>query len=413
MDSINLSLEQKLKTSLKLSPKLLYGQNLLFTPVDELASECGRLLGDNPFFSFRPPRRLISAEEIDSPNCENLEAQPTLEEHLLWQITTCPGYDSVKIRTGADFWISLLGTDGYLNTSASEISQISGLPRPVSDAFLTSLKNYVEPAGLFAEGLAESLLVQLARSENCSHDAEELLTCGKDYLLAGKLAEYAEIKGWDKMRTDKAMSALRSLDPAPGKNFAKTGCIVPEIEFRIDGNEVKPKLLLDNLPKFACELDEMLLSPSELIASKWLSPSWSQAKLIITRLGLRYRTILRISILIADKQRDRIISPEASILPLTYREAASALGLSVSTVFRAVKNSWVKIGAMTVRMDSFFGRGLNSKREMSVAEAENIIFEMNRSGCSDKEISLKLQMPARTVTYHRNKLGLSPVSKKH
>lgn len=413
MDSINLSLEQKFKTSLKLSPKLLYGQNLLFTPTAELASECERLLGDNPFFSFRPPLRLISQEEIDSPNCENIEALPTLEEHLYWQITTCPGYDFVKSRTDADFWTSLLGTNGYLNTSAQAISQISGLPRSVSDYFLASLKKYVEPAGLFAEDLAESLIIQLARSENPSHDAEELLTSGKEYLLAGKLNEYAAIKGWEKVRVAEAMNVLRSLDPSPGKNFLKTQCIVPEIEFCIEGSEVRPKLILDNLPRFACELDDMLFSPSELIASEWLSLSWSRARLIITRLGMRYRTIIRISMIITQKQKENIIYPDTSILPLTYREAASMLGLSVSTVFRAVKNSWVKIGGRTVRMDAFFCRGLNAKGSMSIAEAEKIITEMNKCGYSDKDISVRLQMPARTITYHRNKLGLSSVSKKH
>ena len=103
MASIELNLEQKLKASLRLSPKILYGQNLLFTPISELTSECERMLGENPFFSFAPPKHFLYDSDIDSPSYENIPALQSIEEVLTPQIVTCPGYSSVRKRADASF----------------------------------------------------------------------------------------------------------------------------------------------------------------------------------------------------------------------------------------------------------------------------------------------------------------------
>lgn len=148
MDLIDFKLQQRLKTACALSPRILHGQNLLFTPINELAGECGRLMGDNPFFTFIPPRRLCFHDDIGSPCYENLASTVSLEEHLEPQIITYPGFESVKERAGASFWTLILNSHGYLNTGADEIAKLTSLPEPVIAAFIEALKGYVKAVGL-------------------------------------------------------------------------------------------------------------------------------------------------------------------------------------------------------------------------------------------------------------------------
>ena len=413
MNSIDFQLQQKLKTAAVLSPRILHGQNLLFTPISELAEECGRLMGDNPFFSFIPPRRLHLHENIDSPCYENLTSPISLEEHLEPQILTCPGFDSVKERAGVSFWTSILNFRGYLNTDTYEVAKLTSLPEPITAAFIEALKNYVEPAGLYAACLSESLLIQLRRFDEPSADAEAVITEGREYLLSGKISDFAALRGWDNMRLDAALKRLKRLDPAPGKNFAQIIPVFPEIEFCPEGDIVKVKLIRENLPQISCNFEGMPMSDGELLSCDWLSPLWSRAKFVITRLGMRYRTLIKIALIIAERQRKFIMGTEDTVAPLTYRDAASQMGINTSTVFRAVKNTAAVIGSRTIKMETFFCRSLGARQNMSTAELRSLITIMNSGGYSDSAIAARLAIPPRTVTYHRNKLNLAANFRKY
>ena len=413
MDLIDFKLQQRLKTACALSPRILHGQNLLFTPINELAGECGRLMGDNPFFTFIPPRRLCFHDDIGSPCYENLASTVSLEEHLEPQIITCPGFESVKERAGASFWTSILNSQGYLNTGADEIAKLTSLPEPVIAAFIEALKGYVEPAGLYAGDLRESLLIQLRRLDEPSADAEAVLTKGIEYLLSGNISDFAVLCGWDARKLDSVLKSLKRLDPAPGKNFAQVIPIYPEVEFYPEGEFVKVKLIRENLPIISCNFEEMPMSAGELLSSEWFSPLWSRAKFVITRLGMRYRTLMKIALIVAERQRRFITGAEDTVAPLTYNDAALLMGVNTSTVFRAVKNTAAVTQGRTIKMETFFCRSLSARHEMSTAELRSLVTLMNKAGYSDSAIASRLSIPPRTVTYHRNKLNLTVASLKH
>jgi len=409
MGSIDVTLSHRLKAAHRLSPKTMLGTNLLFVPLCELTDSCREILGDNPFFSFMPPRWQCMHEDIDDLDFDLASDAEGMEERLLLQIATCPGLPSGGRAASASFWASLLNEDGFLNTSPREIAQMLGAEEGTVLGYIRALQDYVDPPGLFASSLTECLLIQLKRIGLEGSLAWRLLEEGREYIISGRTAEFALKNGWDGSGAEDAMRTLRKLDPAPGKNFARQVNVVPEIEF-VTGFEVpKIRLIRENLPYIESSLCELPVNAAQVIAERWMRPIWSRAKLVLTRLGMRYRTLVRISMRIADVQRGYLNGAQCLPSPLTYAQVAHELNLSVSTVYRCVKETWCLVFGRSVPMKDFFSRSLGSRPDMTVRGLCAAIADLNSRGLCDREIAETLSVPRRTVAHHRNKLGLPSV----
>lgn len=398
---------QKPKIKSRLDPKVLLGSNLLFVPLEELTEECRKILGDNPFFHFVPPGWQTSSVDIDDMNPDSIPAPTNIEEHLSLQIATCPGISElVPPFSSAAFWCSFLNGKGYLNTSTESIAQRIGVCSERAQKFIKILQEYVDPPGLFASDLRECLLIQLERSGHKESLSWSILTDGYEYLTEGRLSELSRKMGCDRRSIEEGLSVLRKLDPSPGANFSAVSAAYPEIEFVIRNGEPVPKLVRENLPSIKSSMSEMPLTLNELLEEKWISPLWHKTKFALVRLGMRYRTLLRISILISEIQSDFLKGEKHTISPLTYEYTARQLGLSASTVYRSINSTWCRAFESTIRMSTFFSRGLSSRPDVSVKELRSIIIDLNKKGKNDRMIGEIISLPTRTVAWHRKKMGL-------
>ncbi len=398
---------QKLKIKSRIDPKVLLGSNLLFVPLEELTQECCKILGDNPFFYFVPPGWQNSAVDIDTLDSDSIPAPKNIEEHLSLQIATCPNVDDLPPPySSAEFWCSLLNEKGYLNASVDSIARRIGVCSEKALEYIKSLQGYVDPPGLFASDLRECLLIQLERGGLKDSLSWSILTDGYEHLTEGRLSDLSRKMCCDKKAIEKALDMLRKLDPSPGSNFLTASAAYPEIEFVIRNGTPVPKLLRENLPSIKSSMGEMPLAINELLEEKWISPLWSKTKFALIRLGMRYRTLLRISILISEIQSDFLKGEKDTISPLTYVYAARHLGLSASTVCRSIDSTWCRAFGRTIRMSTFFSRGLLSRPDVSVKELRSIIIDLNKKGKNDRMIGEIISLPTRTVAWHRKKLGL-------
>lgn len=408
MNDHQLIQRQKLKIKNRLDPKVLLGSNLLFVPLKELTEECGNILGDNPFFYFVPPGWQNSAVDIDDLDPDSIPAPKNIEEHLSLQIATCPDISELAPPfSSAGFWCSFLNEKGYLNTSTESIAQRIGVCSDKALEYIKSLQGYVDPPGLFASDLRECLLIQLERGDLKESLSWSILTDGYEHLAEGRLSDLSRKMCVERKNIEEAMNLLRKLDPSPGSNFSTVSAAYPEIEFVMKNGDPVPKLLRENLPSIKNSLDEMPLALNELLEEKWISPLWSKTKFTLIRLGMRYRTLLRIAILISDIQSDFLKGEKNTVSPLTYGYAARRLGLSASTVCRSIDNTWCRAFNRTIRMKTFFSRGLSSRPDISVKELRSRILVLNQKGKNDRMIGEILLLPTRTIAWHRKKMGLS------
>ena len=121
---------------------------------------------------------------------------------------------------------------------------------------------------------------------------------------------------------------------------------------------------------------------------------------------MRYRTLIRISLLISDIQSEYLRGEKETPSPLTYEYAARKLGLNTSTVFRSINNTRCRAFGRTIRMEAFFSRGLSSRPDISVEDLRSMIRDLNQNGKNDRMIGEILSLPTRTVAYHRKRMGL-------
>ena len=167
-----------------------------------------------------------------------------------------------------------------------------------------------------------------------------------------------------------------------------------------------PKLLRENLPSIRISLGEIPLTLNEFLEEKWISPLWSRTKIALIRLGMRYRTLMRISLLISEIQSEFLKGEKGTLSPLTYGHLARKLGLSTSTVYRSIDSTWCRASNKTIRMSTLFSRGLFSRPDISVKELRSMILHLNKKGKNDRMVGEILSLPTRTVAYHRKKMGL-------
>lgn len=389
---------------LSVSPRLFHGANLLLTPLPELTAACRKIAEDNVLISFAPPRNLSVHIESEADFYENLPERPSLDAALYPQICSCPGYAAVSGLAPATFWSSLLGPDGFLNCTYEQICALSGLPPVAARRFIENLQNHVEPAGLFAAGLAESLMIQLRRAELEGSAAWALLTDGRDALLAGKAFEWGAANGFDESQMADAMHALRGLDPAPGKNFARAQYVAADVEFVTKDGDVAPRLIVGNMPEVESHFGEFGLADGAIPSAPWMRGEWNAARRALKLLGLRCRTVMRCALYVASVQRDKILDMSRPPKPMTYTAAAASLSLHASTLHRCARNIYCDINGRCYPLSVFFSRPAASNGRLSVAELRARVAELRAEGMTNGTIGRILGVPERTVAYHSAKL---------
>lgn len=389
----------------KLSPKAFLGGNLLLAPAAELTGLCRTLAGDNALIRFSPPRGSSSRIEDFEDFYENIAENPSIDAALHPQICVCPGFASFTGAAASPaFWSALLDGRGFLNSTPEEAAALAGIGDEEARRFIKSLQDYVEPAGLFAAGLKESLLIQMKRAGLEGSPAWRLLSEGSDALLSGRADEWGSSRGLGKDQIESALRLLRGLDPAPGKNFAQTAFTVPDIEFVIAGEKITPRLIVENMPLVENCFDEFENFSGELLREKWLRGEWRAARETLKKLGMRYRTLLRAALFLLSVQREKIMTPSLPPKPLTYGDAAAALSLHTSTLYRAMQNTACLIRGASYPMRVFFSRAAAADKNFSIASLRTEIAAMRARGLTNREIGERLGLPTRTVAWHSAKI---------
>lgn len=412
MNDLKLLQSARAEPRTSVSPKLFRGVNLLLTPLPGLAHVCQSIAGDNIFVTFSPPENFLSRIEGNEDFYENIANLPSIDEALYPQICSCPGYAAVSALAPAYFWSSLLGPDGYLNCTPEQAASLAGLSVDETKNFLEKLKNYVEPPGLFASGLSESLAIQLRRLGLEGGVAWQIITDGQDALVSGKIIKWGKLRGIGEDEMLTAMCQLRALDPTPGKNFSRTHFVAADVEFLIENEEVKPRLLTQNLPVIDVHFEEFGLSPDYLPKEIWMRGEWRAAKRALKLFELRCRTVTRIALYIAAAQREKILDFSKPPKPMTYAVAAKALSMHASTLHRCAHNTYCLINGKSFPLSLFFSRSAAANKKFSVAELRVLIAELRARGLTNNAIGKRLGLPERTVAYHSAKITRAAISAK-
>ncbi|MFP5277469.1 MAG: RNA polymerase sigma-54 factor [Acidobacteriota bacterium] len=446
-------------------------------------------------------------EESEKPSFETfLSAPTTLTDHLAWQLGALT-LDQ-ELVDAAEFVVGNLDGDGYLAATDEELAVafrqpavpaerqnghaeppvpaevpafINGpagltapmppvpaepeLPRPLAPAAdidlirrAIDLVQHLDPAGIGARDLRESLLLQIAAQQD---EFEQIYGTRLPELLEadahGHLQDEAERKIEERRRAmevaalivdhhlhllqkrdlkDLARAAqitqdeaqqgiefIRTLDPRPGRlyNREETRLIEPDVFFVKRGGEWVVSMNEEDLPslRLSRRYRHMLVAENtDKEVKDYVKERFRSALQLMRNIAQRKSTILRVCEIIVRRQQDFLEHGVEALHPMMIKEVAEEIGVHPSTVSRAVANKYAHTPQGVLELRFFFTEGANGPEGADTPllvlkrKVRKLIEEENpRKPLTDDQLAAMLQaqgiqITRRTVAKYREDMNI-------
>ncbi len=357
-------------------------------------------------------------------------AEPTLQEHLLQQISLTGLTPRDKLI--AEFVVGHLDEDGYLKQELEELRE-SALAA-MSDVDIEELQialrhvQNLEPTGVGARDVAECLELQLeALPESTPHRdmALKLVTQHLDVLAARDFNRLKRLLGVDEDELRDVRSLILTLDPKPGRAFGQGDVryIVPDVVVRKASGRWTASLNRDAMPRLRVnKMYADILQASRENGGKHLAGQLQEARWLIKNVQQRFDTIQRVTQAIVDRQKNFFEHGEVAMRPLVLREIAEAVGLHESTISRVTTQKYMLTPRGIFELKYFFGShvstdtgGACSATAIRALIKQLVAAEDCRKPLSDHRISdilaqQGIQVARRTVAKYREAMHIQPAN---
>ena len=341
----------------------------------ELSQLTAEALAANPALEELPPE-----ETADSPAPLDYEAtrrhdfamdslveEETLCGHLQEQLRHSALPEEVE--AAALELCTCLDEHGRFTDPLAKLAKELGIPRAIFRKALQAVQD-LEPAGVGAADLRESLILQLQRQGESAGIAMRLLQDHWDDLVRHRYAEAARDMELEEEAVAIAARRIARLNPDPGSEFARVEQQVIEPDILVtrkispDGErleEFEVTLTGNRVPRLGLSADyrNMLAEHADNTElRRYLSKCFREGRELIKAIDDRQVTILSIAKAIVARQHAFFLRGKQALLPLRMEEVAEATGLHVSTVSRAVRGKFLRCDFGVFELRSFFTTAL-------------------------------------------------------
>ncbi|MFW6389702.1 MAG: RNA polymerase sigma-54 factor, partial [Halanaerobiales bacterium] len=241
----DLNLEQK--QQLIMTPKLQTAIKILQYNSQELAEYIEEEVNENPLLELIEDKKELDYDQVsstdfnetNSTNYENYVAyRPNLYEYLekqLYQVL-----DKSKLYIG-EYIVGNLNEHGFLEIAVTEIAAKYNVSVKAVNGILEKIQ-YLDPIGIAARNIKESLLIQLKSLKIHTKTAEEIVENYMDELAEGKYRLIKKKIGKNKKEVLAAINLIKTLNPYPVSDFydkKETEYILPDLIIKeLDGKFV-------------------------------------------------------------------------------------------------------------------------------------------------------------------------------
>ena len=353
----------------------------------------------------------------------NAESRPqTLTDYLVDQFH----YFNVDAeeRAFGEYLIQNLDDNGRLQSSLPELTQVFGqsmtLPRAEN---VLKLIQKLDPPGVGARDLKECLLLQIKPETPLRESMITLISLHLDDLLQNRLPLIERKTGYTLDEIKSAMEQMRTLDPFPGKGFAKESVQTVSPDLRVDKDETGKwgvSLIEEYIPQLRISQRylRMLEGNPDQKTKEFIKRKIESAKWLIDSIEQRYNTLKRVAQEIVNRQSEFLEQGPDHIVPLKMQDIADVVHVHVTTVSRAVDDKYIVTPRGIYPLKRFFGGGTKTDDGEEVAwdiiriKLKEVVDNENKSNpMSDDDIvdALKAQgytLARRTVTKYRKALNI-------
>ncbi len=353
---------------------------------------------------------------------DSIVAPHSLQQHLTEQVK----YEDIseELRLACYEIISNINDRGFLDQPIDEISITSKYSLKLLEKALVKIQ-HLEPAGVGAHDLRESLLIQLKHRDLLGSTEYKIVEDHLPELAQKKLPQIARILRLSVESVVEAATVITTLTPDPGAKYDPTSnpYIIPDVKFILDDegnwqavltNEHIPSITISHVYK------EMLASSEENKTRSYLRQQIKDGKEIITAISQRQHTLLRISEQIIKQQAAFLVSGLSALKPLTMNDLAATIEAHPATISRAVAGKFALTPHGIIELRTFFTSGFQSKDGAQVSNTsiketiQDIVNEEPPSKpFSDKAIEdllneKGLKVARRTIAKYRDQLNILP-----
>ncbi len=375
MDRAGVSQEMKqgmvATTSMQLFMRTLQANTL------ELSQLIREAMESNPVLEELSPREIQSDEESwedfaeSDPEqttrrdfaFESLHALPTLAEHLREQVMQSalePDTEQALLLLTEE-----LDHRGFFEEAPEKVAERKGIAPVLLKRALATLRE-LDPPGVGARDLRDSLLIQLEQLDEGNGLAAELLRYRWDDMVQHRYDSAAKALGVSAESVQAAALRIARLNPNPGAGFLREEPpVAPDLIVEVDQHGAIHTLLAESV------LPTLTMNPAykEMLATRadnkelhgYLSKCFREGRELIRAITARQDTILNIGQAIVAKQKEFFLHSTEALVPLTMDEIASKIGIHPSTVSRAVNGKYLLCNYGLFELRYFFQSGVQAE----------------------------------------------------
>lgn len=402
----------------------------------ELSQMAAQAVTANPALEEEPPQEEGDTEysPLDAEATarhdffmESLTETPTLSSHLEEQIRRSALPPAVE--KAALLLLEHLDAHGRFTDDPQQTAQEAGIPAEVYTAALRAVQD-LDPAGVGAVDLRESLMLQLKRLGETDGLPMQLLTTHWEELVRHRYAEAAKALGCTEAEAERAARRIARLNPDPGSGFAaaEQTVMVPDIVVDYDRtrDELSVRLTGENVPRLtlSAEYREMMAEQADNeTLRRYLSRCFREGRELIRAIADRQETILKTAMAIVTRQRDFFTLGRHALRPLKMEDIAGDISAGISTVSRAVNGKYLRCSHGVYELRSFFSAALATAEEGESTTAAAVQAKIRqlveaedaRKPLSDAKLEAALRaegiiVARRTIAKYREQMKILPAS---
>ena len=350
--------------------------------------------------------RINNFSKDDRPRNIQISGGRSFQESLVEQL----GFRNLTEREMqlATFIVGSIDNDGYLRRDLESISDDIAFSLGIETSAgelerLLDIIQHLEPVGVGARDLRESLLLQLGQlpmTTKARRLAKKILTSYFEEFVKKHYERLISRLGVSEEDFRDAVQEIQRLSPKPGNLYSEDGTeaapyIIPD--FILDYHDGRFDLSLNsyNIPEVKINrhymevIRNMMGVPSDRMTEKdkeaiqFVKSKIDSAKWFMSAIKQRHDTLMRTMRTILDYQQEYFKDGDRSRLrPMILKDIADRTDLDVSTISRVVNSKYVQTNFGIILLKSLFSEAMQTKsgEEVSSYEIKNILQE-----CIDNE----------------------------
>jgi len=354
----------------------------------------------------------------------------TLQEHLLRQLQLEPA--DKELRSIAETLIQNLDDDGFHKEKPETLFENphtgTNVPGTLVPRLIEAVKlvQGLDPIGTCTNDYRESLAVQLSLIKNLpaeiADNIEKILE-NLELVEREKYSALAKKTGIDEEDACFICDYIKKLSPFPGRAFesksSEARFVIPDIHVVRDNDEFIINLNDDAFPVLGTNsFFEKMSKSGDAAAREFAREKIKEARLFISHLSQRNKTLIRVANAVIEFQRSFFINGPKYLAPLTLSDIAKELKIHETTVSRTANGKYLQSEWGIYEIRYFFtnsisgtGSGDSQFSKESVKEIIREILTAENRLLSDKDISALLRqkgiaLARRTVAKYRKELDM-------